>query len=249
MDQRPPIPAPDAALFAAVSAHVAATKARVSPMTYQGQTIWVKQRENLSLKMRLQKGSATAAFQAERAALRQLQAADVPVPAILAEGPDWFATADSGPSLKHLLYWQEGSLDSRKKTFAAAGHALAAMHAQHLSHGRPSIKDICWLDGRITFLDFERFHTKRNTPKGHAQDLVMFVFSAFVMTHGKSPEIDAAIEAYRANDPAHIWETAQAWCRKMRWLDFATKPVQWFDNGKNREFRAIPLTFAAFATG
>ena len=75
----------------------------------------------------------------------------------------------------------------------------------------------------------------------------MMVLSAYAITGGDCPEIDAAIEAYRTNDPDHIWERAIQWCHKMRWIDFVTKPIQWRGPGLAREFKAIPLTFAAFA--
>jgi len=248
MSQNPiPPPKTDAALLAAIAAHVAATDKRISRFEHDGQIIWIKRQEKLSLRMRLQKGDAQTAFRAERAALHRLQTAGVPVPKILLEGPDFIATADSGPTLQYLLQAQSGTVGQRATAFAAAGAQLAAMHASHLSHGRPSVKDICWDNGQITFLDFERFHAKRNTPKGHAHDLIMMVFSAYAITGCDCPEIDAAINGYRKNDPDLIWERAARWCHKMRWVDIATKPVQWRGPGKAREFKAIPLTLTAFA--
>ncbi len=248
MSQNPIAPSqPDAALLAAVTAHIAATDQRVSRFEHDGQIIWIKRQEKLSLRMRLQKGNAQTAFKAERTALHTLQTAGIPVPDILAEGPDFIATADSGPSLQYLLMAQSGTPSERAKAFKAAGEQLATMHAAHLSHGRPSIKDICWKNDHITFLDFERFHAKRNTPKGHMQDLIMLVFSAYAVTGRDCPEITGAIEGYRANDPDHIWERAARWCHKMRWVDFVTKPIQWRRAGKAREFKAIPLTLNAFS--
>jgi len=238
---------PDAALMARIAAQAAATDQRVSRLEHNDQIIWIKKQEKLSLRMRLQKGNARAAFLAERDAMQRLKNAGVPVPAVLAEGDDYFATADSGVHLKYLLQSQTGKLAERLEAFAAAGKQLALMHKLHLSHGRPSIKDICWKDGRITFLDFERFHEKRNTPKGHMQDLVMMVFSAYAVTGGQAPEIDSMIKSYREHDPAHIWERAVHWCHKMRWVDFATKPIQWRKGRKAREFKAIPLTLRAFS--
>jgi hypothetical protein len=106
---------------------------------------------------------------------------------------------------------------------------------------------MCWGDGKITFLDFERYHEKRNTPHGHMQDLFMMVFSAYAVTNAQSPEIDALIASYQRHDPAGIWQHCQTWSRKMRWIDIATKPLQWRKPGRSREFKAIPLTLRAFA--
>lgn len=241
------IPKADAALLAIIERHAAVTKLRVSRIEYDGLTIWVKKQEDLSLRMRLQKGDARRAFLAERAAIHRLQQAGVPVPAIISEGPDYLAIADCGPPLKHLLLGSLGNTVGHSQAFEAAGEQLALMHAKHLSHGRPSIKDICWQNQRITFLDFERFHNKRNTPKGHMQDLVMMVFSTYAVTGQDCLEVEALIKGYRANDPADIWQAAVQWCGKMRWVDYLTKPVQWRKAGKAREFKAIPLTLDAFA--
>lgn len=243
----PKTPTPtDARLTGLITAHVATTDQRVSMLEHNGETIWVKRLEKLSLRMRLQKGDARAAFSSERAALHRLQAAGVPVPMIVAEGADYFAITDSGTSLKRLLLGLHGPSLDYLDAYQAAGRQLALMHEKHLSHGRPSVKDICWKGGHITFLDFERFHDKRNTAKGHMQDLVMMVFSAYAVTGRDCPEIDALITGYRRNDPADIWQAAANWCAKMSWVDILTKPVQWRGAGKALEFKAIPLTIRAF---
>ncbi|WP_456389517.1 hypothetical protein [Profundibacter sp.] len=242
----PEIQTPDAELLARIISRVATTDKRVSQMQHDGQTIWIKKQERLSLRMRLQKGDARAAFLAERDALHLLRKAGVPVPVIVAEGEDYFATADCGPSLKWLLLDYDGASISHLDAYAAAGKQLALMHKQQLSHGRPSVKDICWKDGRITFLDFERFHEKRNTPKGHMQDLVILVFSAYAVTGRDCPEVEALIKGYRAHDPADVWQAAIIWCNRMRWVDYLTKPVQWRRAGKANDFKAIPLTIRAF---
>ena len=165
---------------------------------------------------------------------------------VVSEGPDYFAITDSGPTLKQLLQGLHGPSIAHLAAYKAAGKQLALLHKQRLSHGRPSVKDICWQDGRITFLDFERFHDKRNTPKGHMQDLVMMVFSAYAVMGRDCPEIDALITGYRGHDPAEIWQAGTKWCAKMGWVDMLTKPVQWRGEGKALEFKAIPLTLRAF---
>lgn len=242
----PEIQTPDAELLARIISHVATTDQRVSRLQHDGQTIWIKKQERLSLRMRLQKGNAHSAFAAERDALHLLQKAGVPVPVIVAEGEGYFATADCGLPIKWLLLDYDGPSMRHMDAYAAAGKQLALMHQQHLSHGRPSVKDICWKDGRITFLDFERFHEKRNTPKGHMQDLVMLVFSAYAVTGRDCPEVDALIKGYRAHDPDGIWQAAALWCNRMRWIDYLTKPIQWRGDGKANDFKAIPLAIRAF---
>jgi len=226
---------------------LAGSAARVVPLTHDGQKVWIKRLEHLSLLRRLQKGSAVTTFETEREALRELAGRGLPVPEILAEGPEFFVIPDCGPSLDHLLRGVVPTTDAeRLDAFAAAGRALAEMHRAHFSHGRPSLRDVCWLSGRATFVDFERFAAFRNTAEGHAEDLVLFVFNGITLARGLTPELSRAIESYRAEDPDHIWERAQDWCRRRRWINIATKPIQWRREGKSKEFKAIPKTLEVF---
>ncbi|WP_099827173.1 phosphotransferase [Oceaniglobus indicus] len=234
-------------LSAPIATALAGNPARVQRLEIAGQTIWIKRRESLSPLRRLQKGNAARAFEAERHALHHLAALDLPVPRILDEGPDHIALADSGTALDRILLDGIGSDAARLTIFAAAGRALADLHRHGISHGRPALKDICWDGTRITFLDFERYAEHRNTPKGHAMDVVMFVFNGFATGRGTTPEMARAIEAYRAHDPGGLWTLAQAWCARMGWIDTLTRPLQARPGTKAREFKAIPLTLAAFA--
>lgn len=230
-------------LIACLRAALSENPARVQRVAYLDQFIWVKRRETLSPLRRLQKGNAAAAFESERRALHEWHRLQAPAPVILAEADDFIALADSGTPLSSLMSVADGNV----MAFEAAGRALAALHGQHLSHGRPSLKDICWDGTRITFRDLERYAHRRNTPGGHAQDVVMFVFNGLVIGRGLSPQMQAAIDSYRANDTAGIWAVAQVWCRGKRWVDWITRPVQRRRPGKANEFKAIPLTLATFA--
>ncbi|WP_226779170.1 hypothetical protein [Oceaniglobus trochenteri] len=237
----PPMTPPD--LNSAILAALAENPDRVQHIIHDGKTIWLKRRERLGPVRRLQKGDSARAFEAERAALHEWAALGAPAPRILAEGPEFFAMADSGRPLHTLMTDDAAHLPA----FRAAARALADLHRRGLSHGRPSLKDICWDGEKITFLDLERYAPRRNTPKGHAMDLVMFVFNGLTVGRGMTPEMAAAIETYRAEDPAHVWEAARAWCHRMRWIDWLTKPIQMRGPGKAKEFKAIPLTLATFA--
>ncbi|WP_108484676.1 hypothetical protein [Oceaniglobus ichthyenteri] len=239
----------DDSLTQRIATALATNPQRVQRLDHAGQTIWIKRRETPGLLLRLQKGNPDAAFKAERHALHEWHRMRAPAPKILAEGTDFLALADSGRPLNALLSDPQITTADRIEAFHAAGRALAALHARQISHGRPSLKDICWDGQKITFLDLERYAARRNTPQGHAMDLVMFVFNALVVGRGMTPELNAAIQTYRANDPDNIWGLARAWCHKMRWIDWITKPVQLRRGGKAKEFKAIPLTLAVFANG
>jgi len=102
-DGAPPRPAP-AELAALAEGARGAAPARVWRIEAAGQAFWVKTEERPSLRMRLQMGDPRRAFAAERQAMKALAAAGLPVPAILAEGEDFFVTPDCGPSLRHPLH-------------------------------------------------------------------------------------------------------------------------------------------------
>ena len=220
--------------------------ARVERVEVDGQAYWIKRQEILSWRMRMQKGDATKAFEAERAAYHVLAKAQLPVPGIVVEGARFFVTPDCGRPVSEILRFQELDTDTRLEVFSHVGEALWAFHKAGFSHGRPSLKDMCWDGARVRFIDFERYNAKRNTKKGHAEDLVMCVFNAFYVAGKPCAEIDELIARYREYAPDEIWQGAQAWCRKRAWINWATKPIQMRRPGKAKEFKAIPLTLQAF---
>ena len=242
-----PPPHLDGPVAARIQSALAASSVRVQRVMVDGTPLWIKRVERPTLLRRLQKGNARAAFAAERAALGALALAGAPVPAILAEGRDYYAVADGGPTLKAVLRDPAAPTAERARAFAAAGRALAALHARGLSHGRPAVRDLCW-DGRsITFLDPESYAETRNTPAGHARDLVIMVSSILTVDAGATAEAAQALSAYRAADPCGVADRARDWCRRHWWLSPLTAPLRLRGPGKAREFKAIPATLAVFA--
>ena len=221
--------------------------ARISRLEYMGQFYWVKKEEKLSLLRRLQKGVSGRAFEHERAALRELSQAGAPVPPIVAEGKDFFVLPDQGPSLKAIHRGTIGNDPSLKdRAFRDGAMALARLHAQHLSHGRPNLKDVCWDDGRVSFIDLENYSDTRNTPRGQARDVVLFFFNGLAVAGEPVRELYVAREAYRENDPGGVWETARGLVRSVRWMNWLTKPIQKLPGATVKEFKAIPLTLKFF---
>lgn len=220
--------------------------ARIARLEHKGHCYWAKKGEQLSLRWRIQKGDPMEAFRADVAGHHALADAGVPVPHIIAEGDDFIVTEDSGPTLSDILVQDMCPRPERLVAFRDAGAELARMHAKGLSHGRPAIKDICWDQNSIAFLDFERFSPSRNTARGHMQDLIIFIHSIYGFVPKDIPEAEAAAEGYRANDTTGTWDRATNWCRKMRWLDPITKPLQWGNRVGAMEFKAIPLTLVRF---
>ncbi len=233
-----------AEISARAEAALAERAKRIQRIEVAGQFYWVKSEERLTMRMRLQKGDAHNAFEAERQAMHTLSQAGAPVPPVVAEGPDYFVMPDRGQSLRRLLRDTSLEPSARLPAFRAAAKGLARFHENGLSHGRPSIKDICWDGQRVTFLDLERYAPKRNTRNGHAQDLVILLFSAFADAGRPCAETDALAESYRAVDRADIWADAQRLCRRLAWISPLTWPVRQIR--RSPEFLAIPMTLRAF---
>jgi hypothetical protein len=235
----PPDPRLDAA--------VAETPGRIGRFSVDGVTYWIKRVDRPNLINRLQKGPPLVAFDSDLAAMKALAARGAPVPPIIGEGPGVFVTRDAGPTLNGLLRDQTGTVAERVAAFSAAGAALAQLHAAGISHGRPVLRDLCWQDGKITFLDFENYRPSRNQPRHFRLDLIIFVLSCYAEQRSELPEIVAAKQAYRAQDGLGFWQMAADWLRNKRWVDIVTKPMQWRADPHAREFKSIPLTLRAFA--
>ncbi|MCX8509430.1 MAG: serine/threonine protein phosphatase, partial [Rhodobacteraceae bacterium] len=158
--------------------------------------LWLKRAENLSFYWRLRKGNSHAAFEADRRAMRLLAQARMPVPAILAEGPDYFVTADHGYNLAYLLSHARPTLAESCAILAAAGRALAGLHLAGFCHGRPSVRDLLWDGANITLIDFERFAPQRNRSRHRAMDLLILIQSVFVYGGDAHEEAGALLAAY-----------------------------------------------------
>ena len=232
---------------AALKDHLAHNLSRISSFKVADKKHWVKRKEKLSLRFRLQKGDAAESLEAERRALHAFAKFDLPAPRIVAEGEDYFVISDAGEDIRHFLPRHESDAQLRQKVFVEAGQTLARFHAAGFCHGRPAIRDFCWKDGRISLIDFERYDPKKNTSKRCRNDLLVFAHSAFVANRGGFPELKLAVDAYRDCGQQATWENAKAFCRQMRWVDWVTKPIQWRGEGRAKEFKAIPLVFDLFA--
>lgn len=208
-----------------------------------GERLWLKRIEDISLRLRLQKGDSRRAFTNELNALRLLGNAGLAVPEILAEGPDHFVMADVGLTLAHLLRSSTGSHARRSAAFRAAGAAIGRLHKAGFAHGRPAIRDICWDGDEARFIDLEQFSDRRQSARNRAADMVIFALTYMTEAGAPGPCPDAAFDAYRATAPADAVRNVHRLARWMTPLVPMTAPVRWLKPSA-KEFRAIPLTLA-----
>jgi hypothetical protein len=203
----------DLSLTRAIADALAEAPVRVRMLETPAGRLWLKRVENLSLRWRLQKGGGRRSFEKDREGLHVLGDAGLPVAPILAEGPDYFVTPDLGVTLRALMS-DTGPSEDRSAAFRAAGRALAALHAQGFSHGRPAVRDLCWDGAEVRFIDMERFSARHHSPRHFAADMLVFVHSVFV-AGGSEADLENALAAYRADGGP--WQAAIVLARRLRW--------------------------------
>ena len=240
---------PDPDLQAHVAAALAEPFRRVRPVVLpDGRRFWLKRVERLSGRLRWQKGDPARAFATERAGLRALAEAGVPVAGIVAEGPDWLLMPDAGPILTELVADQGRPEAETLRAFAEAGRALGLVHWAGLAHGRPAVRDICWDGVQARFIDLERFRAARRGGLVQAADVVMFAQTAFTQWPEDGRWLEAALAAYAVNaPPGAMARVARLAC----WL----APLGWLARGlalvrpRSREIRAVGLTLQRLRRG
>ncbi len=213
---------------------------RVRRVAAGAQAVWLKRAEQLSLRWRLQKGDGRRAFEADRAGLHDLAALGLPVAPIVAEGEDFFATADVGRPLSGLLADPAQAGPGRIAGFTAAGAALAALHRAGVAHGRPSVRDICWDGGQARFIDLERYRPGRAGRGRMALDVLILLHSMLAISRAPGPELAAALAGWRAGAPAGLAEVLEQRVRRLGWLGWLARQVlRW--KPTSREVAAVPM--------
>jgi hypothetical protein len=206
-----------------------------------GRRFWLKRVERLSGRLRLQKGDPERSFAAERAGLRALAGAGLPVAEVAAEGPGWMLMPDAGPTLPMVMADPARDEGEKLLAMARAGRALGLLHWAGMVHGRPAVRDICWDGTEARFIDLERFRLSRRGGLWQAADVVMFAQTAFTRWPDDPRWLDGALAAYAVNAPPGAMERV---ARLVGWL----APLGWLAAGlarlkpASRELWAVGLT-------
>jgi tRNA A-37 threonylcarbamoyl transferase component Bud32 len=208
-----------------------------------GERLWLKRIEELSLRLRLQKGHGRRAFANELRGLHVLADAGLPVPEIVSEGPDHIVLSDVGPTLSHIMHSNAMSVGKRAAAFRAAGQALGRLHSAGFAHGRPAMRDLCWDGDEAHFIDLERFSAKRASARRQAFDTVVFVQSYVADMGDVSPDLDQAVQAYRAAAPKASWDNVQRVAAWLALLSPVAAVAGWLKPNAT-EFQAFPKAMA-----
>ncbi|AWX13263.1 kinase [Mergibacter septicus] len=173
---------------------------RVFPFIFNQKKYWLKQVEKLSGGMRLLKFNPQKALQRELSALQYLNQRQAPIAKVVAYGEDYFVTEDVGTGVDDWLK-KPISAAQKQRILCDSAKALAQLHQQQLTHGRPALRDITWQAEKVYFIDFETVCLKSNSPtqlnKRKIRDILVFIHSLFLK------QLDLTI----------IQQTVQAYCQ------------------------------------
>lgn len=233
-------PALPQALKTALGQALSEAPERVRRVSAGGRAVWLKQVEQLSLRWRIQKGDTRRAFEADRNALHILHNMGLPVPAVVAEGPDFFATSEVGTPISALIQARPDRAELTAVLYAA-GQSLGRLHSAGVVHGRPKVRDICWDGQAARLIDFERYRQDRRSKSLLAQDMMVLLHSVFTLRPGGQALAAAALEGWQSAAPPDLPQALLARARGLSWLQAPARLALKLRPG-SKELGALPAT-------
>ncbi|QYJ83982.1 serine/threonine protein phosphatase [Shewanella rhizosphaerae] len=198
---------------------------RIVSFEHQGRKYWLKQSERLTGAMRWLKSQPQAALQLEISTLTQLAKRGAPVPELVASGEGFLVVADVGMPVNG---WLNADIsDAEKlKILQDSATGLAHLHLKGLAHGRPALRDICWEEGDVAFIDFEANQQDSDMHRQQIRDLLVYIHSLYRYI-GPHPEIaEPVIAAYRAAGGESLWQASKQEMAKWQWLNYLIAPLR-----------------------
>ena len=215
---------------------------RVSAFEYEDKKYWLKQTEQVCGIMKVLKGDANKALRREVCKLCKLERRHAPVPHVVCKQSklenSYFVTEDSGNTVKDWLNSTSCSFEQFKQILFDSAKALAELHNLKFANGRPALRDICWRDGKVTFIDFESKISHMEIEKRQVRDLLIFIHSLYRYLGVKIELIEDVINHYRKAGGDKVWQQSKSDIRKWQWLYYLAffvrfrggrdiKPVYW----------------------
>lgn len=223
-----------------ISTALAEERARIRQLELpDGQRIWLKRTEALSLRQRLLKGNARKGLNRDRTGLQILGDAGLPVAPILDQGLDYIVTPDVGRTLDTLLCDRSMDRAELQRAFAAAGRALAQLHRNGFCHGRPALRDMCWNGIEIRLIDLECFSARATGPWAYSRDLLILLHNLLTVDRGASELAMMLTRAYRDEGPDQTVNCLRRRAMALAWLIPATAPLRRL-RPASRELNAVP---------
>lgn len=239
--------APSADPFAPViAAALCETPVRVKPLPLpDGDQLWLKRVEDATHRNWQRKGDMRRLLRREREACVALGAAGLPVVALVDGHTDWLVTRDAGANLRHLLRAADTCARERQAAFAAAGEALARLHRAGVTHGRPTMRSICWDGTTVRFISLSRTAMRRRRKRHFALDVLIFIHSCLCADRSAHEALGAALTAYLAHAPEGTWGAVRRMALLAAMVAPAAAAVKLVARRPaSRELMALPLVLA-----
>jgi tRNA A-37 threonylcarbamoyl transferase component Bud32 len=229
-------------------------KRRLARVEVDDRPVWIRMARAKSLRVQISKGLPRRLLAREGRLLRAMAARGAPVPAVLAQGPDYLVLADCGRVLMDLVAERQDA-GSRADLMQSVGEALARLHLLGCTHGRPYVRDILVAaDGTITFTDMERGARIDAPGRFQIRDLALLVLSIYARWPKDTADrlIDPLLTAYMARMPPERPAQVAHWTRSWRWLAILSAPARWRERNYRKakvwkEYQALPLTLDRLA--
>lgn len=200
---------------------------RICSFEFQGKKYWLKQAEVLTGAMRFLKDDPARALEVEQQALQDLFDKGAAVPKLALTGQGYIVIEDAGQVISARIAHSKIPNEQAREMLVGAAKALAKLHSQELTHGRPALRDISWQQGRATFIDFEAKQSGVGD-KLKQRDLLVFIHSLYRYIKPENPYfpfIAEAIHCYRDAGGEAIWQGCQKRIKPWQWLNLIIAPI------------------------
>lgn len=199
---------------------------RVFSFEFEQQRYWLKQLEKPKGAMRLVKYNPQRAFIKEKLRIQQLNEMNAPVPKMVAAGEDFFVLQDAGRSVQDYIFDPQIADEKKQAILYDAAAALAKLHQQSLTHGRPAIRDMLWQDGVVRFIDFEANSNSKNLTIQIIRDILVFVHSLFKDCQLHNRDIQQIMQVYQNEGGRLFLQQTYQFIHKYRFLYYLLLPFQ-----------------------
>ncbi|WP_249967690.1 phosphotransferase [Histophilus somni] len=205
---------------------------RVFSFKYDGKSYWLKQTEKLSFIWRFLKSNPAEMLKSEIIRLQELNKKSAPVPKLVLFGDNFFVTEDVGSSANTWVENEDLSIELRNKVLFDCAQALASLHKQNITHGRPALRDMIWCEEKVIFVDFECTSSSNNIDWQKIRDGLVFIHSLGRSSTVSDEQIALTVTHYRQYCDADIWQKTADFIYKYRWAYYVLrifKPVARMD--------------------
>ncbi|MBE2894321.1 BUD32 family EKC/KEOPS complex subunit [Spirabiliibacterium falconis] len=201
---------------------------RVLSFDYQGKKYWLKQLEQTAGVMRLLKGNPQRALETEIATLRRLNQVNAPCAQLVDAGEDYMVLNDVGNTVNHWLNDTNLTETEKNEIVSKCAKALADLHQKNIVHGRPALRDMGYLEGKVRFIDFESTLNQRKLTHNKIRDFLVFLHDIYRSEKASEKMVTHAISAYRQAGGELIFQDSTALLQRWRWLYYLLKPTRRF---------------------